>query len=99
MPLDLCDDAARLRPASRSVGEVRVGTPDIKRGAANRAFEQIADPFLQDAIGGKPNGVSYAFGFQVFVDLGIGEARVGAEINARDLAVIARTTGFSTPSH
>jgi hypothetical protein len=30
------------------------------------------------------------FGFEIFVDLGIGEAGVGAEINARELATIAR---------
>ena len=52
MPLDLGDDAARLRPASRLIGEVGVAAVNVKRGAADRTLEQIADPFLQNAIGG-----------------------------------------------
>ncbi len=89
MPLDLSDDAARLGPASRLIGEVRVGTPDLKRGAADRSLEQIADAFLQDAVGRQPNGVFDPFPFEILVDLGIGEAGVGAEIEARNLAAIA----------
>ena len=53
--------------------------------AANRAFEKMADPFLQDAIGRQANGVFDPFGFEVFVDIGIGEPGVGAEIDARTL--------------
>jgi hypothetical protein len=41
MPFHLGDDAARLRPASRLIGEVRIGAPDIKRGATDRTLEQI----------------------------------------------------------
>ena len=88
MPFDLGDDAARLGPASRLIGEVRVGTPDIEGGAADRALEQIADPLLQDAVGGQPDGVFDPFALKILVDLGIGEAGVGAEINARQLAAI-----------
>jgi len=83
MPLDFRDDAARLRPASRSVGEVRVGSPDIKRGAADRAFEQIADAFLQDTVGRQPDRVFDPFAFEILVDLGIGEACGGVEVDAR----------------
>jgi hypothetical protein len=89
MPFDLGDYAARLRPASRLVGEVRVGAPDIKRRAADRPLEQVADALLQDAVGRQPDGVSDPFAFEIFVDLGIGEAGVGAEIDARQLAAIA----------
>jgi len=90
MPLDLDDHPARLGPASRLIGEVRVGTPDIEGGAADRALEQIADPLLQDAVGGQPDGVFDPFALKILVDLGIGEAGVGAEIEARELAAIAR---------
>ena len=90
MPFDLGDDAARLRPASRLIGEVRVGPPHIVRRAADRALEQIADPLLQDAVGRKPDRILDPLGFEILVDLGIGEAGVGAEIDARDLAAIAR---------
>src|SRR5271166_4387148 len=90
MPFDLGDDATLLRPASRLIGKVRIETPDINGGAVNRASEQIADAFLQYAVGGQPNGVFDPFAFEILVDLGIGETRVGAEIDARDLALIAR---------
>jgi len=78
--------SSSFRPDS----EVRIGTPDIKGGAANRAFEQIADAFLQDAIGGQPDCVFDPFAFEILVDIGIGEAGVGAEVDARKLAAIAR---------
>jgi hypothetical protein len=35
-----------------------------------------------------------ALGFEILVDLGIGEARVGAEIDARDLVSIAGNDGL-----
>jgi hypothetical protein len=37
-----------------------------------------------------PDRILDALSFEVLVDLGIGETRVGAEIDARDLALIAR---------
>jgi hypothetical protein len=90
MPFDLGDDATRLRPGSGLMGGVRVEAPDIVRRAANRALEQVADAFLQYAVGRQPNGVLDPFAFEILVDLGIGEARVGAKIDARGLAAIAR---------
>ena len=79
MPFDLGDDAAGLRPAARLIGEVRVGAPNIKGGAADRALEQIAYALLQDTVGGQADGVFDPLGFEVAIDIGIGEARVGAE--------------------
>jgi hypothetical protein len=62
--------------------------------ATYRTLEQVADAFLQDAVRRKPDRVLDAFRFQILVDIGIGEARVGAEIDARDLAAIARHDGL-----
>ena len=90
MPFDLGDDTARLCPTSSLIGEVRVGAPDVKGGAADRTLEKIADAFLQDVVGGQPDGVFDPFAFEVLIDLGIGEPGVGPEMDARDLAAIAR---------
>src|SRR6476620_6964868 len=46
MPLDLGDHPARLRPACRLIAEVGVVASHLVRGAADRAFEQVADPLL-----------------------------------------------------
>jgi len=45
----------------------------------------MTDPFLQGAVGGKPDRVFDALGLEEVIDVGIGEAGVGAEIDARDL--------------
>ena len=50
----------------------------------------MADPLLQDAVRRQTNRVFDPLGFEILVDLGIGEAGVGAKINARDLAPIPR---------
>jgi len=89
MPFNLGDDAARLRPASGLIGEGRIRPAHVIGRATNRPLEQIADPFLQDAVRGKPDRVFDAFGFEILIDIRIGEARVGAKIDARDLAAIA----------
>src|SRR5271157_2715102 len=86
MPLHLGDRAARLRPTSGLISEVRVGSSYLVRRTANRACEKIADAFLQEGVRRQPNGVFDPFAFEVSVDPGIGEARVSAEIHARDLA-------------
>jgi hypothetical protein len=70
--------------------EVRVESPDIVGRAADRALEQVADPILQDAVGGETDRILDALGFEKLIDVRIGEARVGAKIDARDLAAIAR---------
>ncbi|MGO9233821.1 MAG: hypothetical protein ACLP4V_06950 [Methylocella sp.] len=50
----------------------------------------MANPFLQDAVGGQTDHIFDPLGFEVFVDSGIGEARVSAEIEARDFAALPR---------
>ncbi len=50
----------------------------------------LTDPFLQHAVRREPDRVFDPFAFEILIDFGIGEAGVGAEIEARDLASIAR---------
>ena len=90
MPLDLGDHPARLGPASGLIGEVGIEPPHLVRRSSDRALEQIADPALQDLVGRQPDRVLDPLGFQELVDLRHGEGRVGPEIDARDLAPIAR---------
>jgi len=46
----------------------------------NPALEQVSNPVLQDVIGGRPDRVPHALGFEELVHLGIGEGRVAPEI-------------------
>jgi hypothetical protein len=82
MPLDLGDDPTWLRPGSGLISKVRVGTPHFVRRTADGAVEEIADPLLQDPVGGKPNGVFDPLGFEVLVNFRIREARVRPKIDA-----------------
>jgi len=50
----------------------------------------MADPFLEDAVGRQADRIFDLFAFQILVDVWIGEAGVGAETNARDLAFVSR---------
>jgi hypothetical protein len=68
MPLDLGNHAARLGPACRLVGEIGVVPPDPVRRSSDRALEQVADPVLQDLIGGQADRVFDPFSFQALVD-------------------------------
>ena len=52
--------------------------------------QEVADPLLQDVVLRQADRVLDPLGFEVFVDLGICEARVGPEIDARHLALVAR---------
>ena len=45
---------------------------------------------MQDAVCRQTYSIFDPFGFEKLVDLGIGKAGVGSEINERDLAAIAR---------
>jgi hypothetical protein len=82
MPLDLGHDVARHLPALRPVAEAGVIPPDLDRRTANGALEQVADAFLEHAVGRQPDRVLEA--------LRVGKGGIGAEIEARDLAPIAR---------
>ena len=66
----------------------------------DRPREQVADPVLQDVVLRQTDSILDLLGFEILVDIGIGEARVGAEIAARDLALISPYDGLqhSVPS-
>ena len=57
VPFDLGDHPARLGPASRLIAEVGIVSPHLVRRSSDRALEQIADPALQDLIGGQADRV------------------------------------------
>jgi hypothetical protein len=57
MPLDLGNDPAGLHPALRLVAEAGVGAANVLGRTTDRAAEQMADPLLQNAVGGQPDGV------------------------------------------
>ena len=82
MPLDLGDHPARLDPASCLIGEVGEVSPNVVRRPSDRAFEQVGDPVLQNLVGGQPDRILDPLGFQVLVDFGHREGRIGAEIDA-----------------
>ena len=54
----------------------------------------MADAFLQHAVGRQPDRVIEALGFQELVNLRVCKGGIGAEIEARDLAPIARHDWF-----
>lgn len=90
MSFDLCDDTARLRPASRLIVDVRIRAPDMVRRTTNRTYQEVSSTLLQNTLPGQPDRILDPFGFEILVDRGICEARVGAAINAGHLALVAR---------
>ena len=82
MPLDLGHDPARCLPALRPIAEVGVVPPNLDGRPADRAFEQMSDPLLQDVVGWQPDRILEAFGLQELLDLRVGEGGVGAEVAA-----------------
>jgi len=58
----------------------------------------MTDPLLQNAVRRQANDIFDAFGFEIVVNVGIGEGGVASEIDAGDVAFVGTTTGFSTPS-
>ena len=59
------------------------------RGTPDRARQQIADPSLENLVGGNADRIFDPLGLQELVDPWHGTGRVGAEIEAQDLAPIA----------
>src|SRR6202035_4273098 len=49
----------------------------------------MADPFMQDAVRWQPYCVFDPLDYEKLINFGIGETRVGPEINARDLPLVA----------
>jgi hypothetical protein len=88
MPLDLGNYGARLSPACCLVGEVGVVPPDLVRRSSDRALEQIADPVLQDLIGGQADRVLYPFPLKPEIGPRIAEnfAVYGAHIGLASIA-------------
>jgi len=100
MPLDFGDHPARLRPASGLIAEIGMEPAHLVRRSPDRALEQIADPVLQDPVRRQPDRILDPLRFEKLVDLGIGKAGVSPEIDAQDLALVARHDGLehSAPS-
>ena len=73
MPFDLGDDAAGFCPTPGLIGEVRIGAPHFVRRPPNRARQQMADPFLQDAVRWQPYCVFDPLGFEKLINFGIGD--------------------------
>ncbi len=94
MPFDLRDHPAWRRPASGLIAEIGMEPAHLVRRSSDRAREQIADPVLQDAVGWQPDRKLDPPRFEKLVDLGIGEAGVSPEIDARNLALISRHNGL-----
>src|SRR5262249_31817370 len=89
MPLDLGNHPARLAPASRLIGEIGMEPTHLVRWSSDRTLEQIADPVLEDPVGRQADRIFDPLGFQELVDLRHGERCVSAEIDTRDLALVA----------
>src|SRR5271167_1173539 len=90
MPLDLGDHTARLDPTPGLIAEVGMKPPHLVRWSPDRAFEQVADPVLQDPVCRQPDRILDPLRFEKLVDLGIGKAGVSPEIDARNFALISR---------
>src|SRR5215469_2906717 len=90
MPLDLGNDTAWLVPGRSPAAEAGMIPAHLVRGTPDQALEQIADPLLQHLIGRKADRILDSLGFEELVDIGIGKSSIGADVEARDLAAIAR---------
>jgi hypothetical protein len=64
MPLDFGNHSARLGPASRLIGEIGMQPTHLVRRSPDRAFEQVADPALENLVGRQPDRVLDPLGFQ-----------------------------------
>lgn len=82
MPFDLGDDAARFRPASGLIGEVRIRSAHVIGRAPSWPLKEITDPCLQNAVGRQTDHIFDPLGFERGIDVRAGEARVASEIDA-----------------
>jgi hypothetical protein len=62
------------------VTEAGIVTAHLLRRSTDRTPEEVADLVLQDPVGRQPDRITYALGFEEFVDLRDGESGVAAEI-------------------
>jgi len=89
MPLDLGDDPAGFRPALRLVAEAGIAAANVLGRTADRTPQEMADPLLQNAVGGQPDGVLEALGLEKRVDLRHGEGGIGAEVAPQTALAVA----------
>src|SRR5215470_5092930 len=89
MPLNLGNHPARLAPACGLIAEARMTPAHTVRGSSDRTLEQIADAVLEDPVGRQADRIFDLLGFQELVDLRHGERCVSAEIDTRELALVA----------
>ena len=90
MPLDLGDHPAWLAPTSGLVGEIGIEPTHLARRSPDRTLEQVADPALQDLVGRQPDRVFGPLRLQELVDFWHCKGRIRPEIDAGDLALVAR---------
>ncbi len=97
MPFDPDHHAAALRPACGLAAEVCVIPAHVVRWSANGALEQMRDADLQHLVGGKPDRVSEALGFQEPMDVRRGENGIASKVAPQPAIPIAGTTGSRSP--
>ena len=83
-PRQFGDDKADARVTE--AGEV---AGQLMRRPPNRAFKQVCDLALQDAVGRQPDCVTHVLGFEEVVDPGICKGRVSPEIDTLHRALVA----------
>ena len=81
VPLDLGNHPARLGPACRLVGEIGVVPPDLVGRPSDRALEQVGNPVLQNLVRRQTDRIFDPLGFEA----------IGAEVDAKDLALLAHS--------
>src|SRR4051794_28407007 len=90
IPLDLDYNMAWLVPALRLIAEAGVVTSYLMRWSPDRALQQMSDPILQHLVGRQPDRVAGTLGFEILVDLRIGEGCITPEIQMLYNAPVTR---------
>jgi len=80
VPLDLGHHPAGSGPALGLIAEAGVGHDRLLGRSPNRPRQQVFDPPLQHLVGRQADRVADALVLQQFVDLRLGERRIGAKV-------------------
>jgi hypothetical protein len=104
--MDVLNHVVREPISAQARASRRWRTPSRLVGRSpNRSGQQGRDTLLQHPIGWQPNSVADAFGLQEFVEFGLGEGGIGAEVEIdaslsipRDHRLQQRLPAFSTVS-
>ena len=88
VPLHLRDDSALPVPALRPIAEAGVEAPHGMGRPSHGPLQEVRDLVLQHLVRRQANGVLEALRFQVLVDLGQREGRIGAQQAAERSAAI-----------